>query len=98
MSIVRLYFTSEFKRNIRRLSKKYRHVRQDVEPLIEQLLDGQTPGEQIPRVQYTVFKVRLPNSDSGKGKRAGCRLAPLCQETGGSCSDYPLYKSRARGY
>lgn len=74
MSTISVYFTSEFKRNIRRLAKKYRHVRQDIEPLIEQLLDGQTPGEQIQRVQYPVFKVRIQNSDIGKGKRSGYRL------------------------
>ncbi len=74
MATVQVYFTSEFKRNIRRLAKKYRHVRQDIEPLIAQLLDGQTPGEQVPRVQYTVFKVRIQNSDIDKGKRSGYRL------------------------
>jgi mRNA-degrading endonuclease RelE of RelBE toxin-antitoxin system len=35
---------------------------------------GQTPGDQIPGVQYEVFKVRVRNSDSGKGKSGGYRV------------------------
>lgn len=42
---VGVYFTSEFRRNIRRLSKKYRHLQADVQPVVEQLQAGQTPGE-----------------------------------------------------
>ncbi len=30
-------YTSEFKRNIRQLAKKYRHIRSDIESVIEQL-------------------------------------------------------------
>lgn len=33
---VRVEFTPEFKRNLRALSKKYRHIRSDVQPVIEQ--------------------------------------------------------------
>ena len=64
-------FTPEFKRNIRQLAKKYRHLQADVRPVIAQLESGQTPGTQIPRTGYTVFKVRLQNSDIQKGKRSG---------------------------
>jgi mRNA-degrading endonuclease RelE of RelBE toxin-antitoxin system len=59
---VQVSFTSEFKRNIRQLAKKYRHIKTDVQPVIEQLESGQTPGDQIPRTRYPVFKVRIKNS------------------------------------
>jgi mRNA-degrading endonuclease RelE of RelBE toxin-antitoxin system len=71
---VRVEFTPEFKRNVRQLSKKYRHVQADVQPIIAQLAAGQTPGDRIPRTGYTVFKVRIKNSDIPKGKRAGYRM------------------------
>ncbi len=35
------------KRQLRRLSRKYRRIRSDVQPLIEQLEAGETPGDQI---------------------------------------------------
>ena len=74
MSAIQVYFTSEFKRNIRQLAKKYRRIRADLQGLIEQFQTGETPGEQIQQVGYTVFKVRVNNSDINKGKRAGYRV------------------------
>ena len=67
-------FTPEFKRNVRQLAKKYRRIKSDVQPLLDELGQGQTPGDQIPGVQYEVFKVRVRNSDSGKGKSGGYRV------------------------
>jgi mRNA-degrading endonuclease RelE of RelBE toxin-antitoxin system len=71
---VEVRFTPEFKRNIRQLAKKYRRIKTDVQPLLDELGQGQTPGDQIPGVQYEVFKVRVRNSDSGKGKSGGYRI------------------------
>jgi len=45
-----------------------------VQPLLDALTQGQTPGDQIPGVHYTVFKVRTTNSDSRKGKSGGYRI------------------------
>lgn len=76
-------FTSEFKRNIRQLAKKYRHIKTDLQPVIEELQTGQTPGDKIPRTHYPVFKVRIKNSDIKKGKRSGYRMIyyPKTQES-----------------
>ena|SRR5215510_2030329 len=71
---IEIRFTPEFKRNIRQLAKKYRRIKTDVQPLLDELGQGQTPGDQIPGVQYEVFKVRVRNSDSGKGKSGGYRV------------------------
>jgi len=67
-------YTAEFKRNLRVLAKKYPHIRSDVQPLLHDLELGDTPGDHIPGVGYTVFKVRLRNRDTQKGKRSGYRL------------------------
>jgi mRNA-degrading endonuclease RelE of RelBE toxin-antitoxin system len=72
--VVQVEFTPEFKRNIRQLGKKYRHLQADVQPVIAQLESGQTPGAQIPRTGYTVSNVRIQNSDIQKGKRSGYRM------------------------
>lgn len=67
-------FTLEFKRNIRRLAKKYRNIRSDIEPLTHQLARGETPGSQIQGTGYTLFKVRAKNSDINKGQSSGYRI------------------------
>ncbi len=71
---VNVEFTPEFKRNVRALSKKYRHIRSDVDPLIVDLQSGQLPGDQVTGTGYTIFKVRVPNRDVRKGKSGGYRL------------------------
>ncbi|MEA1907192.1 MAG: type II toxin-antitoxin system RelE/ParE family toxin [Euryarchaeota archaeon] len=71
---VQVEFTPEFKRNLRALAKKYRHIRSDVQPMIDQLRTGDVMGDQVPRTRHTVFKVRVRNSDIQKGKRSGYRL------------------------
>ena len=67
-------YTPEFKRNIRHLSKNYRHIKSDVQPVVEDLEAGKSLGDQIKGVNYTVYKVRVKNTDIKKGKRAGYRL------------------------
>ena len=71
---VRVEYTPEFKRNLRALAKKYRHIRSDVQPVIDQLRAGEVIGDKVPRTRYTIFKVRVRNSDIQKGKRSGYRL------------------------
>lgn len=71
---IKIVYTPEFKRNLRVLAKKYRHIRSDVQPVIKKLQAGEFPGDQIPGTGYTLFKVRIQNSDIGKGKRSGYRL------------------------
>ncbi len=70
---VSLSFTLEFKRNLRTLAKKYRGIRSDLQPLLDELQTGELPGDQVAGVHLTIFKVRLANSSSNKGKRSGFR-------------------------
>lgn len=72
--LVHVEFTPEFKRNLHALSRKYQYIRSDVQPVIEQLQVGKIIGDRVPGVQYTIFKVRVRNSDIRKGKRSGYRL------------------------
>ena len=67
-------FTPEFKRNLRQLAKKYRHIKSDLQPILDQLASGSKPGDQVPGVRYEVFKVRAKNADASKGKSGGYRL------------------------
>jgi len=72
--LVQVEFTPEFKRNLRSLAKKYKHIRSDVQPVIQQLEAGEIIGDKVPRIKYEIFKLRVRNSDIRKGKRSGYRL------------------------
>ncbi|MBD2485805.1 type II toxin-antitoxin system RelE/ParE family toxin [Planktothrix sp. FACHB-1365] len=72
--LIQVEVSPTFKRNIRTLAKKYRSIRNDIQPIIEQLERGELPGDQIPEVGYAVFKLRVRNSDIQKGKSGGYRL------------------------
>ena len=56
---IQVEYTPEFKRNLRVLSKKYRHIRSDIQPIIEQLQRREIIGNQIPGMHHTIFKVRI---------------------------------------
>ncbi|MGL5805145.1 MAG: type II toxin-antitoxin system RelE/ParE family toxin [Xenococcaceae cyanobacterium] len=82
-SFVKVQASPTFQRNIRKLGKKYRNIRHDVEPVIKQLQNGELPGNQISGIGYKVFKLRVENSDIVKGKSGGYRLIYYCQTTMG---------------
>ena len=42
---VHVEFTPEFKRNLRALAKKYRHIRSDVQPVMDALKAGEVFGD-----------------------------------------------------
>ena len=67
-------YTPEFKRNLRLLARKYRHIRSDIKPLIDQLQTGGTPGDQIMGSGFTLFKARVRNRDIQKGQSSGYRV------------------------
>ncbi|MEB3356017.1 MAG: type II toxin-antitoxin system RelE/ParE family toxin [Synechococcales bacterium] len=71
---VRIEATLTFQRNIRKLTKKYRSIQEDVQPIIEQLQQGVFLGDRIPEVGYEVFKLRIRNRDAQRGKSGGYRL------------------------
>ncbi|MFV9507924.1 MAG: type II toxin-antitoxin system RelE/ParE family toxin [Oscillochloridaceae bacterium umkhey_bin13] len=69
-----VFFTNEFKPNIRQFAKKYRRIKSDIQPVIETLQRGETPGDRIPRLDVAVYKVRVANTDANKGTRGGYRI------------------------
>lgn len=73
---VSIRFSDEFEEKLYRLSKKYRSIRSDIEPLIEQLQSGDFVGDRIAGLgeEYFVYKVRVRNSNIQKGKSGGYRL------------------------
>ncbi|WP_236579359.1 type II toxin-antitoxin system RelE/ParE family toxin [Pseudanabaena sp. lw0831] len=73
-SLIVIQFTDVFKRQVRDLAKLYRQIKLDLQPIFEQLKNGKLIGDQVQKTSYTVFKVRVKNSDIQKGKSGGYRV------------------------
>jgi addiction module RelE/StbE family toxin len=73
-SPLQIALTPRFKRDLREIAKRYRSIRSDIQPLIEQLQAGEIPGDRIAGVKYQVFKIRIKNSNLQKVKSGGYRV------------------------
>jgi mRNA-degrading endonuclease RelE of RelBE toxin-antitoxin system len=73
-SPIQVTVSDRFATEIRQLAKRYRRIRLDIQPVINQLEAGELPGDQIPGMDYTLFKVRVKNSDAQRGKSGGYRV------------------------
>ncbi len=73
-SPIQIALTPRFQKDLRELAKRYRSIRTDLQPLIEQLQAGEIPGDRIAGIKYQIFKVRLKNSNIQKGKSGGYRV------------------------
>jgi mRNA-degrading endonuclease RelE of RelBE toxin-antitoxin system len=69
-----IFFTAEFQRQVTQLSKRYRHLRDDLEPVIEKLKQGEVIGDRLTGVGRSIFKARIRNRDAQRGKSGGYRL------------------------
>lgn len=67
-------FTLPFKRRLKKLAKRYRQISTDIQPILNQLQQGQLIGNQISGVSQVVFKARAKNSDIPTGKSGGYRI------------------------
>ena len=67
-------YTPEFKRAVRKLARRYRTLHDDLQPFLDELEAGRTPGDQLQHSHYKAFKVRVQNSDSQRGKSGGYRV------------------------
>jgi mRNA-degrading endonuclease RelE of RelBE toxin-antitoxin system len=71
---IQVEYTADFKRDLKRLHKKYRNVRADVNHFVRRLEAGETPGSQVQGTGYTVYKARVRSSNLGRGKSGGYRV------------------------
>lgn len=64
----------EFKKDLRKLGKKYPSVAKDANSLIDQLEQGEFPGNKLQGFKAELYKIRLKSSDNKKGKSGGFRI------------------------
>jgi len=67
-------YSDAFKSQLKRLSRRYRRIRSDVQPLLDRLSAGETPGDRIQVPGHLLYKARVRNSDAARGKRGGYRI------------------------
>ncbi|MBF0234313.1 MAG: type II toxin-antitoxin system RelE/ParE family toxin [Desulfamplus sp.] len=70
----KIEYTQKFKRRIKKLSKRYTNIKKDYAHLLEELKQGNLPGDQMQSFPGTVYKVRVASSDQKKGKSGGFRF------------------------
>lgn len=74
LPIIQVEATAKFKRDLRVLAKKYRSIRKDIQPIITQIEAGKILGDRVTGIGYTIFKLRVKNSNIQKGKSGGYRI------------------------
>ncbi|MDJ0902743.1 MAG: type II toxin-antitoxin system mRNA interferase toxin, RelE/StbE family [Xenococcus sp. MO_188.B8] len=75
-----IYLTPEFKKNLKKLAKRYRNIRLDIQPIIEELQNGNFLGDRLSGSgEKFIYKVRVKNTNIKKGKSAGYRLIYLLE-------------------
>ena len=69
-----IILTDPFKKKLKKLKKKYSHIKEDLEPLLASLEDGEISGDPVPGLFGKVYKVRCASSDMKRGKSGGYRV------------------------
>jgi mRNA-degrading endonuclease RelE of RelBE toxin-antitoxin system len=71
---IKIKFTPDFRKQLRKLEKRYRKIKSDLEPILIQIQMGEIVGDRLQRLDAEVFKVRVRNSDTNRGKSGGYRV------------------------
>ncbi len=77
----RVESTGRFDNESRRLIRKFRSLRNELDLLKSQLQQGNRPGDRLTGIGYEAYKVRFPNRSAWRGKRGGFRV--IYQERSG---------------
>lgn len=74
MTRYNVYSISSFKKSLRHLAKKYPHVKEDLEEVVQLLSQFPDIGTVIPGYSHRIWKIRARCTDIRKGKRGGYRI------------------------
>lgn len=67
-SLLEVKFTDEFQRRLRALAKKYRQIRLDIQPIIEQLQAGNFVGDRLTGLAIRFLKYEFVTVISKRAK------------------------------
>lgn len=71
---IEIRVTPDFKKQLRKLEKRYRKIKSDLEPILMQIQMGEIVGDRLQGIDAEVLKVRVRNSDTNRGKSGGYRV------------------------
>ncbi len=71
---IEIRVTPDFRKQLRKLEKKYRKIKSDIEPILMQIQMGEIVGDRLQGIDSEVFKVRVRNSDTNREKSGGYRV------------------------
>jgi mRNA-degrading endonuclease RelE of RelBE toxin-antitoxin system len=71
---IEIRVTPDFRKQLRKLEKRYRKIKSDLEPILIQIQMGEIVGDRLQGLDAEVFKVRVRNSDTNRGKSGGYRV------------------------
>jgi mRNA-degrading endonuclease RelE of RelBE toxin-antitoxin system len=71
---IEIKITPDLQKQLRKLEKKYRKIKSDLEPILMQIQMGEIVGDRLTDIGAEVFKVRVRNSDVNRGKSGGYRV------------------------
>ena len=71
---VHVDYGPEFKRQFKRLAKKYHSLKSDYDGWLQEILENPLIGDDLGN---GVRKIRMAIADKGKGKRGGARILTL---------------------
>jgi mRNA-degrading endonuclease RelE of RelBE toxin-antitoxin system len=63
-----------FRRELKKLAKKYRNLKADYQKLLETLSTSENPKKLGVSLGKNCYKIRIQNSDNSKGKSGGYRV------------------------
>lgn len=67
-------YSAVFRHRIKKLSKKYPRVKQDLVGLLNDLEQGKFKGDKLQGYPGDVYKIRIGSIDQKKGKQGGFRV------------------------
>jgi mRNA-degrading endonuclease RelE of RelBE toxin-antitoxin system len=71
---IEIRLTPDFRKQVRKLEKRYRKLQSDLQPILMQIQMGEIIGDRLQGIDAEVFKVRIRNSDVNRGKSGGYRM------------------------
>jgi mRNA-degrading endonuclease RelE of RelBE toxin-antitoxin system len=71
---IEIRLTPDFRKQVRKLEKRYRKIQSDLQPILMQIQLGEIIGDRLQGIDAEVFKVRIRNSDVNRGKSGGYRM------------------------
>ena len=64
----------QFDKDLKKLSKKYPHIEQDLKVFFNKIKNGALIGEKMKNLNSPIYKARVKSSDNKKGKSGGFRV------------------------